>query len=139
MEPPPAPPPVAGRHQSDGAALDQDDGEWEQLRSSSGGVEEPADAWEAKRGAGGAAHWDASVATLVEMGFEEGLARGTLAVCEGNVEAALVMLADGEGVAAVRAYHGPLPELPRPEQQMTVVQLYGQYSSRCGYCKVRVC
>jgi hypothetical protein len=79
--------------------------------------------------------------TLLSMGFEENLARGTLAHY-GDLETAILMLLSGQGVAQEEGAPelvqrvSELPPLLYPIEECSLIKPYGPYySASCGYCK----
>ncbi len=86
---------------------------------------------------------DEHLAVLLGMGFEETLARGTLAFA-GSLEDAISMLLADNGVAAeeVRRPAPARAEVPLPHapEETSAIKLYGSYvCAKCGYCKGEQC
>jgi arginine-tRNA-protein transferase len=80
---------------------------------------------------------------LLGMGFEEGIARATLAFA-GNLDDAVAMLLSDNGVEGEDPLRRPVERPARPlefaEERCSALKLYGTYvAARCGYCKGLKC
>ena len=102
---------------------------FEDERSNAGLVEEPPEQVAEEN------LFETYMRELLAMGFDERDAKGTLLFfgCD-NFEEVVQMLLNGEGVPYMEQIKHVPPPLARDASELSLIQPYGSYTGRCGYC-----